>query len=322
MMAVFKWGGLILVLALLVAWGLYIKAGWGLAKLDDAARAKAPGSFLSLPEGQIHYRWDGPSDGPVIVMVHGYSTPNFIFSQNVAALNAAGFRTLRYDHFGRGWSDRPRRRYDIDFYDRTLLGLLDGLGVDQPVGLVGLSMGGPITAEFTARHPERVRKLFLFVPAGFAIAGADSSAVKLMRKPVIGDWLWRLNWKRVLLSDPQYDESALAPENRLAGDVTAQLAYKGYSEALLSTLRHMPMTGRKATFKALAGTGVPVMAVFGDADPTVLVASAGQLSDAVPQADVRIVAGGTHGLNYQRHGEVNPWLVDWFAPAPDEPAAP
>ena len=311
-MAVLKWGLVVVLVIAVLLVGMYVAAGWGLKPMNAAARTNIPGQMITLSDGDIHYRWDGPEDGPMIVMVHGYSTPNFIFSQNVEALSAAGFRVLRFDHFGRGWSDRPATRYDVDFYDRELIELLDGLGVTEPVGLVGLSMGGPITAEFTVRHPERVRRLFLFVPAGLDLAGSDSPILKWVRRPVIGDWLWRVSWKKALLSDPQYDESALAPENRLAGDVTEQLAYKGYSGALLSTLRHMPLTGREATFEALAQTGVPVMAVFGTDDATIRVSSAEKLQLLVPDADVRLVEGGTHGLNYQRHADVNPWLVDWF----------
>ena len=304
--------GLIGVLALL-ALGIYLWAGLSLKSMSDDARADAPGQFLDLPEGKLYYRWDGPEDGPVIVMVHGFSTPHFIFEQNVEALNAAGFRTLRYDHFGRGWSGRPRLKYDVDFYDATLLGLLDKLGVDQPVGLVGLSMGGPITAEFTARHPERVNKLFLFVPAGLDIAGADSGAAKLVRTPILGDFVWRMIGKQTLLGDPQYDERAVPEANRLQGDVTVQMEYRGYLDALLSTLRHMPMSGREATFEALSATAIPVMAVYGDADETVLVSSAAQLQKLIPDAEVRVVEGGEHGLNYQRHDEVNSWIVEWFS---------
>jgi pimeloyl-ACP methyl ester carboxylesterase len=313
-MAILKWILIGLIGLMFAAWAFHLWSGMSLKPLDDDARAQAPGAFLERPEGKLHYLLEGSEDGPIIVLSHGFSTPNFIYEQNVEALNAAGFRTLRYDHFGRGWSDRPKVKYDIDFYDRTLIGLLDGLNIEKPVGLVGLSMGGPITAEFTARHPERVSKLFLFVPAGLDLAGADSGAAKLVRTPVIGDFVWRMIGKKTLLGDPQYDESGVSAENRLQGDVTVQMTYRGYLDALLSTLRHMPMAGREATFQALAETGVPVMAVYGDADETVLVSSAGKLQNLLPDADVRIVKGGEHGLNYQRHKEVNPWLLEWFQP--------
>lgn len=311
-MRIVTWIGLILGCLILVAMVFYVIVGHKLTKFDEAARANAPGKHIKLSDGHIHYRWDGPADGPIIVLTHGFSTPNFIFEQNVKPLTDAGFRVLRFDHFGRGWSDRPLRKYTTEFYDRELVELLDGLNISEPVGLVGLSMGGPITAEFTARHPERVNRLFLFVPAGLDTNGAGGLSGLLLRTPGVGDWFWRMYGRKILLSDRQYDESALAPENRLAGDVTEQMNYRGYGEALLSTLRHFPMSDRDDTFERLKATGIPVMAVFGSSDATIPVSSAARLQALLPDADVRVLDGGEHGLNYQRHEEVNPWLVDWF----------
>jgi pimeloyl-ACP methyl ester carboxylesterase len=53
--------------------------------------------------------------------------------------------------------------------------------------------------------------------------------------------------------------------------------------------------------------------VYGDADTTVLVSSADKLQTLMPDAIVKIIAGGEHGLNYQRHAQVNPGLVAWFS---------
>ncbi|MEL7539519.1 MAG: alpha/beta hydrolase [Pseudomonadota bacterium] len=308
-----KWGLRVLAIIIVLALGAYLWAEARLKPLDDAARQNAPGSFASLSDGQLHYRWDGPEDGPILVLVHGFSTPNFIYEQNVEALNAAGFRTLRFDHFGRGWSDRPGSRYDVEFYDRTLIELLDHVGVDKPFGLAGLSMGGPIVAEFTARYPERVAQLVLLVPAGLDTAGADGNSARLLSTPLVGDWIWRMFGKSILLGDAQYDETARATDDRLQGDVTQQLEYRGYLQALLSTFRHMPMTGREETFQRLAATGVPVLAIYGDADETVLISSAAKLEQLLPAGDIRVVEGGEHGLNYQMHTLINPWLVDWFS---------
>ncbi|KCZ92987.1 alpha/beta fold hydrolase [Hyphomonas johnsonii] len=294
--------------------GAYVWAGLGQKPLDDAARAEAPGQFLQATDGQLHYQVRGPEDGPVVVMVHGFSTPSFIFEQNAAALAEAGFRVVQFDHFGRGWSDRPDGPYDAAFYDRELMDLLDGLGLTEPVGLVGLSMGGPIVVAFAGTHPARVSEIFLFVPAGLDVAGADSTMAKLVRMPVVGDWIWRVFGRGVLLGDPQYDESGIDPEYRLQGDVRRQMDFKGYRRALLSTLRNFPMTDRARIFDTVAKkTSLPVMAVFGDADATVEVSSAAKLQALIPRAQVRVIKGGTHGLNYQRHTEVDPMLVEWFS---------
>ncbi|NQY96709.1 MAG: alpha/beta hydrolase [Henriciella sp.] len=308
-----KWVIRVLGLILFAAISIYLGADLMLKPMNDEARSKAPGAFAELSDGQIHYRLEGPEDGPLVVLVHGFSTPNFIYEQNVEALNASGMRTLRFDHFGRGWSDRPSTKYDVDFYDRALTELLDTLGINEPFGLAGLSMGGPIVSEFTARHPERVNKLVLLVPAGLDLAGNDSAAAKLVQTPVIGDFIWRMIGKRTLLGDPQYSESELAPENRLRGDVEEQFQYRGYLQALLSTLRHMPMSGREETFARVAETGIPVLAIYGAKDETVLISSAERLETLIPDADIRVIEDGAHGLNYQNHKIVNPWLIDFFA---------
>lgn len=304
-----KWFLILIATSFLLIPGSYFWVEFRLAELDQTARQHAPGQFVTLPAGKLHIQWNGPEKGPVVVLVHGFSTPGFIFEQNVAALNAAGFRTLRYDHFGRGWSDRPKLDYSVDFYDQTLLGLLDNQSIDEPVALIGLSMGGPIVAEFAARHPERVKHITLLVPAGLDLASTSGIAAQLFRAPAAGDWLWRMLGRALILGDDQYEEAQLAAENRLAGDVRAQMAYRGYFSALLSTLRHTPMTGREDTYHRLSQTGIPTLAIYGDADTTVQVSSAQKLSKCIPKADIRIIDAGTHGLNYQRHAEINPILV-------------
>src|SRR5271169_4886577 len=91
------------------------------------------GSYVSLGAGVTHFELAGPPDAPTVVLVHGFSVPYYIWDPTFDALTAAGFRVLRYDLFGRGWSDRPNARYDAEFFDQQLLQLLDALGIRGPV---------------------------------------------------------------------------------------------------------------------------------------------------------------------------------------------
>ncbi|MEL6415177.1 MAG: alpha/beta hydrolase, partial [Pseudomonadota bacterium] len=43
---------------------VYLIADLQLKPLGDDARVKAPGAFIELSDGQIHYRLEGPEDGP------------------------------------------------------------------------------------------------------------------------------------------------------------------------------------------------------------------------------------------------------------------
>src|SRR5579862_5274776 len=69
--------------------------------LTSAARTGAPGKFVGSTRGVTHYDIAGPDTGRVVVLVHGYSVPYYIWDSTFTALSAAGFRTIRYDVFGR-----------------------------------------------------------------------------------------------------------------------------------------------------------------------------------------------------------------------------
>ena len=75
--------------------------------IDAAVRRSAPGKFIRLTDGETHYDVAGPDSGRAIVLVHGFSVPYYIWDSTAHALAAAGHRVIRYDEYGRGWSDRP-----------------------------------------------------------------------------------------------------------------------------------------------------------------------------------------------------------------------
>ncbi len=147
------------------------------------------------------------------------------------ALAAAGFRVARYDTYGRGYSDRPDVKYTSDLFDRQLLQLLDSLGWRDPVDLVGLSFGGPVSAGFAGRHPDRTRSLTLIDPA----AGPSGGSPGMFRVPIIGPMLWQVlavpGMADGQLSD--FLEPARWPD--WPDRYRVQMRYRGFGRALLST---------------------------------------------------------------------------------------
>ncbi len=71
---------------------------------------------------------------------------------------------MRYDYFGRSYSDRPKLAYDLATYDGQLTELLDSLGLRGLVDVAGVSMGGVIATNFADKHADRVRSLTLVDP--------------------------------------------------------------------------------------------------------------------------------------------------------------
>jgi pimeloyl-ACP methyl ester carboxylesterase len=132
--------------------------------IDAIARREAPGRFVRLADGVTHYEVTGPDTGPIVVLAAGFSVPAYIWDSLYQRLGRSGFRVVRYDYYGRGWSDRPRTTYDQDLFVRQLAGLLDSLRVATAIDLAGLSFGGAIVTSFADRYPDRVRSLIYVDP--------------------------------------------------------------------------------------------------------------------------------------------------------------
>ncbi len=96
-----------------------------------------PGQFVNLEDGVTHYELTGPADGPLVVLVHGFSVPFYVWDPTVAGLTAAGFQVLRYDLYGRGYSDRPETDYDLDLFVRQLSQLTEVVTLSKPFNLLG-----------------------------------------------------------------------------------------------------------------------------------------------------------------------------------------
>ena len=215
--------GVAIILFLGIA-GPYLYSTLSLEMLDPVMQDKRGATFAELEAGRVNYKISGPEDGPMVVAVHGFSTPSFVFRQSADMLAENGFRVLQFDHFGRGWSDRPDGPYSAQFYVNEIDQLMDAIGIDQPVNMIGYSMGGIVSAHFTNSHPDRVKRLFLVAPAGLGSAD-DLGSIELLKTPLLGNWLWTVFGRSILLEDPQYDESDLDEDRRLAGNVAEQMNY-------------------------------------------------------------------------------------------------
>lgn len=88
------------------------------------------GQFIDLACGRTHYEVSG--NGEPVVLVHGYATPFYIYDKVFAELVAAGYRVLRYDLLGRGYSERVKRVYDADLFAEQLFLLTKAVFGESP----------------------------------------------------------------------------------------------------------------------------------------------------------------------------------------------
>lgn len=279
-------------------------------ELNDTARARAPGSFVQLSDGYTHYELSGPDDWPSVVLVHGFSVPYFIWDPTFDFLTGAGFRVLRYDLFGRGYSDRPRVRYDIDLFCRQLRELLDTLGFEV-IYLIGLSMGGPISASFTVRYPLRVKKLVLIDPAG----ARPVTLVRILKgatSPGFGELAFGLFGSGQMARSVKTDFYDPANIKAFVNQYMVQMKYKGFMRAILSTVRNGMLGDFSSTFSEVGNQDTPTMLLWGRDDKTVPFTHSKDILAAIPQAHLHAFDHCGHLPHYEKPDEVNPLLSEFL----------
>lgn len=270
--------------------------------LGQIARRGLPGTFVKLKDGHTCVEIQGTSPAEVVVFVHGLTTPSPVWGDLPKRVRAEGYLTVVYDLYGRGWSDRPWVDYDLDLFDHQLEALLRKSGLEGRVHLVGLSMGGIIASEFTLRRPSRVASLTLLAPAGFEVATPPGAG--LLTAPLVGDYLMQVLGNRVLISGiaRSVHDKSLAP--KLEARFRPQLEYAGYKRALLSTLRHMPLSDFTTRYAELGRVGVPVQVIWGRQDEVTPIAGAAKAATLLPAAAVREIEGAGHLVHYEKPDEV------------------
>jgi pimeloyl-ACP methyl ester carboxylesterase len=218
---------------------------------------------------------------------------------------------LRYDLFGRGFSDRPRTRYNMELFIGQLYDLLDALRFTSPVNLIGLSMGGPIAATFAARHPERVRSLTLIDPTGTRPISL-TPLLKLAKVPIVAEavfgWMGTEGMVRAAGRD-FYDPKLV---EHFIEKYRVQMQYRGFKRALLSSVRNNMLGSFVNSFERVGKMELPVLLFWGREDGTVPFEYSDDLRAVMPNVKFHVIEKCGHIPNYEKPDEVNPILLKFL----------
>ena len=228
-----------------------------------------PADLRSVGPWQLHVRQSGPPDAPAVVLLHGFGSSLHTWDVWAKGL-ATTHRVVRIDLPGSGLSPPdPAHDYRDERSLDMLIALMDSLGL-QRTSLVGHSMGGRIAWTFAAKFPERVDKLVLVAPDGFASFGFEygkpmevPATLGLMRH-VLPKPLLRMNLK-----------SAYARPEALSDVVTTRyldlILAPGARQAMLDRLRQ---TVLQEPLPWLRQIKAPTLLVWGEADAMIPVSNA------------------------------------------------
>ncbi len=281
--------------------------------MDDAARGSAPGQFVHLSQGVTHYAWHGPKNGPIVVCVHGLTTPSFVWRGITPALAKSGYRVLTYDLYGRGYSDHPKGPQGRAFFVNQLAELLAHEGVRDDLTIIGYSMGGAISTCFAATYPDRVRQLILLAPAGMRrVSGGLAGFIK--NTPLIGDWLILALYPRMLRRGFRAERDLPTSVPQITELQANELELRRFIPSVLASLRGVLSDDLSKDHKALAARGIPVLAIWGRDDTVIGNSSSGTLAEWNRDATQEVIEGAGHGLTYTHTDEVLRIMQAWMKP--------
>jgi pimeloyl-ACP methyl ester carboxylesterase len=106
---------------------------------------------------KICYREAGPSDGPVLLLLHGFPSSGHMFRDLIPHLSDR-FRVIAPDLPGFGRSDMPGRdefEYTFDKIAEVIEGFTEKIGLDRFAVYV-FDYGAPVGFRLAVRHPERI----------------------------------------------------------------------------------------------------------------------------------------------------------------------
>jgi pimeloyl-ACP methyl ester carboxylesterase len=245
----------------------------------EAKYLRSPKDMIEVAGVRLHVRDDGPKAAPAIIMIHGFGASLHTWEPWAQALEPK-FRVIRFDLPGSGLSSPdPKGDYTDARTIAVLLALMDRLGVAK-ASLIGNSIGGRIAWTFAAEHPDRVDKLVLISPDGFASPGfAYGQAPKVpatlgLMRYVLPKSLLRASLK------PAYGDPAALTQPTLDRYYELMLA-PGVRQALLQRMKETVLVDPRSLLHRIRA---PVLLLWGERDGMIPFSNAQAYLQNLPDA--------------------------------------
>jgi pimeloyl-ACP methyl ester carboxylesterase len=270
------------------------------ARLAAARRAHG-GQCVELGDGVTHYRLEGPPDATPLILVHGATVPLWEFDLLVPELLRAGFKTLRFDLYGHGLSDRPAVEYTLELFVRQTLELLAAVDFPRPALALGHSLGAAIASAVATRRREWIARLVLVAP--MLDFNATSAWSRLFKVPAAGEVVMGLFGVRALVRRRRERYTRIG-QPRLVDLFVEQVSFAGFGRALLSMIRAETLGDQAPRYAALRGLARDVLVISGGADAVIPREDIGRVRGLIgPHEDLEL-AGAEHNLLLTRSAEV------------------
>jgi non-heme chloroperoxidase len=263
----------------------------------------------------IDLYFEDHGSGDPVVLIHGWPLSGRSWERQVPGLLMAGNRVITYDRRGFGQSSQPSVGYDYDSFAADLHMLITKLDLKN-ITLVGFSMGGGEVARYIGTHgTDRVAKaVFISAIPPYLLKtddnpeGVDGSVFEEIKQGIVADRPAFLAefLKNFYSLDKNVDTRISQQAVQLSWDIASIASPIGTLACVDAWL-----TDFRADLKKC---NVPTLVIHGDDDRIVPFAASGKrTADIVKNANLALINGAPHGLNWTHAEEMNSILLDFIA---------
>ncbi|NEP87952.1 MAG: alpha/beta hydrolase [Okeania sp. SIO2C2] len=245
-------------------------------------------------------------DNTPILLLHGFDSSIFEY-RRLLPLLAAQNQTFAVDLLGFGFTDRLANLKINPQAIATHLYYFWKSLINQPVILVGASMGGAAAIDFTLTYPEVVKKLVLIDSAGmqnnpiiskFIFPPLDYFATEFLRRPQV----------RASISRSAYFDKSFAT---LDANICARLHLEmpGWNQALISFTK----SGGYGNFKQkLPAMQQQTLILWGENDRILGTGDAGKLEGAIANSQLIWIPNCGHVPHLEKSQVTANYILDFI----------
>jgi len=239
--------------------------------------------IVSLDDGDIYVRQDGPPDAPALLLIHGNASSARWWDELVPLLTRS-HRVIRVDLLGYGRSAKPAdRRYALPRQARGVGAAMGGLGVEGVIA-VGHSSGGAAATALAEQWPDLVTALVLINTGPHLDAFiAPPRALDPSQWPNATDGQLR-----------QFTSAAFSrPGYRIPVELLNEIRAMTFHSLTTTMQASRDYVREQALPDRLAALGKPLLVIFGEDDRRWRSSSAADYR-AVPGAIIEMLPGLGH----------------------------
>lgn len=253
----------------------------------------ATGTQIVIGGYTLHMLDEGPSTGPVVLLIHGFGAASFSWRHQRQALLDAGFRVITPDLLGSGASERVAGPvYTTQMQAGLMLALMDACDLPQAI-VVGHSYGGRVALQMALLAPQRIRALGLISPEAFATE--RPAVARWLQVPILGYAL------AFYSTSPRLVASGLKMVSRQHGWIDDR-AVAGYAapvrvrdSALTQVWQgHSPKDGRLPVYAHLRDITATTLIIWGGNDPVFPASDAERLARILPATELHVLPDVGH----------------------------